>query len=301
MVAPLPQERTFKQEFDRTRLAAIRGDNFTIPEAANNNNLYAEDENTQAANNNRFFPSGSEDGILAQYPLGSPLPGAMDTNAIDPNNFSYLQQQARIAEGVDAPSLLPDDIAALPDPEYSTDEDPVTYGESLSALEQRAREAEDIESVQEASQDIRNKVQQATHQANEEFNKLIEEKVSRWFAKGAGNGSNATGSVGWDGFTSFTLSYLYLMARGLVSILSPETQAPQDLRTFSQGVRYNSQKLLHRLIPPYRPFREPGDFMYFLGAVILSILAICVTLAIFISIFSIAFFPFIAPGGPLFH
>ncbi|MEK9157097.1 MAG: hypothetical protein AAB448_03130 [Patescibacteria group bacterium] len=239
-----------------------------------------------AADNRQKFGYGSENNVVAQYPLGSPLPGAMDTNAIDPNNFSYIQQQARMAEGVDAPSLLPDDVAALPDPEYSTDEEPVTYRESLGALQQQAREAEDIEGAQSISQNIRNKINQASDQAAEEMKKLMKEKTSRWVAKGAGNGGNALDSVGWDAWIVFACTYLYLMARGVVSVLSPESQP-------STG----AQKMLHTVFPPYRPLREPGDFLYFLFVCVISVIIVCVVIAVLVAIMNLFLFPFFTLNG----
>lgn len=300
MAAPLPQERTFKQEFDRTRLAAIRGDNFEIPGAANNSNFFGDSGvNEEPANNDRHFSSGSEDGILAQYPLASPLSGGVDTAAIDPNNFSYLQQQARMKEGIGAPSLLPDEIANLPDPEFSTEEDPVSYRESLRSLEGQARNAEDIESVQAASGAIQKKVNDAMQQFTEELKRLAKEKTSRWTAKIVGNGGSAVDSVGWDGWITFCLTYVYLMARGVVSVLSPETQAPQDLGSFKDSVQYNMKQVLHTAIPPYRPLKEPMDFLYFLFLLVITVIIICVVMAAFITIANLYLFPLFMPGGPM--
>ncbi len=291
MVASLPQEQRFKQDFDRTRLAAIRGDRFSVPLGANNSNFFEDnsENNGEPANNDRFFSQGSEDGILAQYPLASPLSGGMDTAAIDPNNFAHLQQQARMKEGIGAPSLLPDEIANLPDPEFSTEEDPVTYDESLRSLEGQARNAEDIESVQAFSNAIRKKMNDATQQYTEELKRLAKEKISRWTAKIAGNGSNAVDSFGFDAWITFCLTYIYLMARGAVSVLFPETQAPQNLGSFKDALQYNAKQALHILIPPYRPLREPGDFLYFLLLFIISILIACLVIAIFITIASIIY------------
>lgn len=286
MVAPLPQERVFKQVFEQNRLAAIRGDNFTIPEAANNTRFFSEDENEPAANTVQAFSEGSEDGILAQYPLASPLPQTMAGAALRPKSFSSTQQQARIAGGVDAPSLLPDDVAALQDPEYTTEEEPVTYGESLAALEQQARGAEDIEEAGAISQLIRRKASQAMDQFSEEMNEIIKEKASRLVAKSIGNGGNALGSAGWDGWITFIGTSIYSLARAGVSILSPETNT-------------GAQKMLHTLIPPYRPFKEPGDFAYFVGGVTLGLLIFCLVISFFVVIVHFVFFPLFMPGGLL--
>lgn len=287
MVAPLPQEqRALKQEFDRKRLAAIRGDTFAIPEPANNTRFFGEDENEPAANNVQAFSEDSEDGILAQYPLASPLPQAMPGATLHPKSFSSTQQQARIAEGVDAPSLVPDEVAALQDPEYSTEEEPVTYGETLGALEQQARDAEDIEEAQAIGQLIQRKASQATDQFSEEMNNLIKEKASRLVAKGIGNGGNALDSVGWDGWIVFTATCIYSLARAGVSVLSPETNT-------------GAQKMLHTLVPPYRPFREPGDFAYFVGGATIGLLIVCLVIAYCVVTIQVVFFPLFMPGGLL--
>lgn len=286
MIAPLPQERAFKQVFDRNRLAAIRGDNFTVPEVTNNTHFFSEDENEPAANNIYSFSEGSEDGILAQYPLTSPLSQTMTEATLRPKSFSSTQQQARIAGGVDAPSLLPDNVAALQDPEYATEEEPVTYGESLAALEQQARGAEDIEEARAIGRLIKQKASQATDQFAEEMNKIIKEKASRLVAKSIGNGGNALGSVGWDGWITFIGTCIYSLARAGVSILSPETNTGR-------------QKILHTFIPPYRLFREPGDSGYFLVMVTLGLLIFCLILAFFAVIVHFVFFPLFMPGGLL--
>lgn len=294
MAAPLPQEQRFKEDFDRTRLAAIRGDSFSVPIGANNSNFFEGDGGDgESANNDRYFSSGSEDGILAQFPLASPLSGAMDTAAIDPNNFSYIQQQARMNEGIGAPSLLPDDVADLPDPEFSTEEDPVTFGESLRALEGQARNAEDLESAQAAGGAVRKKMDDAIEQAAEKLKAMAKEKASRWTAKAAGNGSNAVDSVGWDAWIVFALTYIYLMARGVVSLLVPESSNIGD----GNAAANMAKKGLHAVLPPYRPLREPGDFLYFLFLFVITVIIICVVIAVLIAVVNLFLFPLFMPGG----
>lgn len=296
MVASLPQERTFKQEFDRTRLAAIRGDSFSVPLGANNSNFFEGDEGdtSEAANNDRFFSQGSEDGILAQYPLTPSLSGGMDTAAIDPNNFSYLQQQARMKEGIGAPSLLPDDVASLPDPEFSTEEDPVTFGESLGYLEQRARGAEDIEEVQAASGAVQRKIEEASNQFEEEIKRMAKEKMSRWTAKGVGNGGNALDTAPALAWIVFAITYCYLMARGVVSLFVPESSVVGQGKPLINA----GKKALHAFFPPYRPLREPGDFAYFLWLFFLTCIIVCQEIAIYVVIahvFLIPLIPFFTP------
>jgi hypothetical protein len=103
--------------------------------------------------------------------------------------------------------------------------------------------------------------------------------------------------VGWDAWIVFALSYLYLMARGAVSVLSPETQAPQDLGSFRDAVQYNAKQVLHAAFPPYRPLREPGDFAYFLFLFVISVLIVCVVVGIFIAVVNVFLFPIFMPGG----
>ena len=296
MAALSRKEREFEREFRQNHLATLRGDNFSVPLGANNSNFLGDDgENKKAANNNRSFPPDSEDGILAQYPLASPLSGSIDPAAIDPNNFSYIQQQARMQQGIGAPSLLPDDVANLSDPEVSTAANNVTFYESLQALEAQARDAEDIEEVQAAQSAVQQKIRAAIDQYTEMMQEKLRETTQRWMAKIAGNGTSITGSTGWDGFISGTLSYLYIMTRGAVTILSPESQAPEDFQT--QGVRYTETKILHTWFPPYR-LREIGDFFWFCFLCVMSLLVVCIVSAVLLTIMGIFLFPLI-PGGTI--
>ncbi len=116
----------------------------------------------------------------------------------------------------------------------------------------------------------------------------LKAKYSRDVAKGASNGANATGSVGWDGFISFATTYLHMMARAVVSILSPEPSDPESASP--------SQKMLHTFIPPYRPLQEPGDFLYFLSLLAISAFIITVILMVILLILSIFLFPVLVPG-----
>lgn len=295
------QEKMFKRTFNENRLAALRGDTLGIPEAANSNDFFEEEGDfpQEAANNNRFFSSESEDGIMAQYPLAPATPNEPAHVDMNPESFSRNQQQARRAQGIGAPSLLPDDIAALPDPEYSTEDDVVTFGDTLDALQGQADQAEDIEEVQALSGALQRKMNEAGDQAAERMKEWMQEKMSRWTAKGVGNGANAADSVGWDAWITFCVTYLYLMARGAVSVLSPETQAPPDLQSFRDAVQYNAQKALHTVFPPYRPLLEPFDFLYFLFLLVMSVLIVCIVLAVFIGIVNFILFPLFIPGGPL--
>lgn len=309
MVAPLPQERQFKQEFDRNRLAALRGDSLSLPsanntnfldddsgqEAANTADFFEDSAPDDAANNSRFFAPDSEDGILSQFPTRSSVktPELQEEDIPDPVGFARIQQQARMAQGINAPELISPEAAELPDPEYSTEEETVTYGESLNTLAGQAAQAETLEEARGVQAAMQNKAQQAVDAANDRLQEWLKEKGSRWLAKGIGNGSNAVDSLGWDGWIVFVISYLYLMARGFVTVFVPEPTNAQD-----DGMGgYALKKGLHTLLPIYRPLREPGDFGYFLAAFIVTVIIIGVLIAALIILVNIVALPAFMPGA----
>lgn len=294
MVAPSPQERDHKRTFNQARLAAIRGDALSFPQ------LDDEEEPVQQTVRGlpnlapRIFPRDSEDGLLTQLaPVRTPEMNASNEEAVpDPSTFSFLQQQARMAEGIGAPEFLDPETASLPDPEYSTEDEAVTFGESLAAITEEAQAADSFEEAQRARHAFAQKMHQAMYAEAEKLREYLKEQASRLTAKVVGNGSNAVDSVGWDGWITFMLSYIYLMARGLVSIISPENTTPHDLSVFAQGTNYSFQKGLHILIPPYRPLREPGDFLYFLFLLVMSTIILAAIIVIAVLFITFAAFPF---------
>lgn len=277
MVAPLPQEKNYQRELHLARLAALRGDSFGIP---------AVSEQEEMADATRFVRPDSEEGLVEQYPQDSP--SADDPSLRNPADFSFYQRQARRAAGVGAPSLLAPEIEALPDPDASMEEDEITYAESLRALEQEAQEAENLEEAQAAGGALRAKMQQAQAQYADQLQQFLKEKTTRWTAKGIGNGVNALDSVGWDGWITFIMSYFYLMARGCVTIFSPEPSDPANAPP--------SQKALHAFIPPYRPLQEPGDFLYFLFLFVMSLLIVVALVTFAILLLNVVLFPAYLPG-----
>ena len=305
MVAPLPQERLFKREFDMNRLAALRGDSLEIPEyeddfeeAANNDQYLNQPTPLDGANNDRFFARDSEDSLLAKYPQAEPeTPEYANNPGLDPANFSMLQQQARMDAGIGAPEILSPEASEMLDPEYSTDEAPVTYGESVGALQGLAQRAMELEEVQNIAGEIRSKSKEAVDKAAEELQQKVREQTRRWIAKALGNGGNASDIFSWDFWIVFAITYISLMARGVVSVLSPESSLPQDFSTFKQGMQYTTTKAIHAILPPYRPFREPGDFAYFLLFFVGSLLAVVIVLGILITIVNVVLLPIFMPGA----
>lgn len=298
MVAPLPQERLFKREFDQTRLAALRGDSFQFPDIDDTSD--AEQTPDSASDDfspidtpetRRFFARDSEDGLLRQYPQAASTIAPDDDSVLDPANFAFMQRQAQMQAGIGAPELLPPEAADVLDPEYSTEDEPVTYGESVGALQGLAQRAMELEEVQAISGEIREKSKEAVDRAAEELQKVVKEKTNRLLAKGIGNGGNVSDIFSWDFWIVFAITYLYLMARGAVSLLSPESNLPQDFATFKAGARYATTKALHVLFPPYRPLLEPVDFAYFMGMFIASV----ILLGLIVTFFVLFIFPMILP------
>jgi hypothetical protein len=289
MVAPLPQERNYKREFDASRLAALRGDRFTVPSSGDAQNpqdspSFPEDEAASPAD--RFYSPDSEESLVSQFPQSPPSPE--EDLSLAPEDFAYRQRQAQMAAGIGAPSLLPSEVEDLPDPELSSEDEEITFGDTIRDLERQAAMAEDIEEAQVAGGALRNKMQQAMDQYAEQLAQKALEKTSRWTAKGLGNGSNAVDSVGWDGWITFAVSYVYLMARGFITVLSPEPANAADASP--------SQKALHTVFPPYRPLQEPGDFLYFLFLFVMTVIILMLVLTAIIMFVNIALFPVYMPG-----
>lgn len=303
MVAPLPQERLFKREFDQARLAALRGDSFQFPDLDDVSSEQMPDSATDdfspidTPETRRFFARDSEDGLLRQYPQATSATAPDDDSALDPANFAFMQRQAQMQAGIGAPELLPPEAADVLDPEYSTEDEPVTYSESVGFLAQRARESEELEESRFFGQEAQNKAKEAIDQAAAQLEQKVKEQTNRWIAKGVGNGGNAVDSVGWDGWITFAVTYLYLMARGFVSVLSPESSLPSNVGDFKQGVQYAATKGIHILFPPYRPFREPGDFLYFLAALVLTVIVVGMLLTALIILVNIVLLPVFMPGA----
>jgi hypothetical protein len=116
----------------------------------------------------------------------------------------------------------------------------------------------------------------------------LKAKYGRAFVQyfdGVANGGSSTGA---DGFISFAVTSIHMMARAAVSILSPEPSDPESASP--------SQKMLHTFIPPYRPLQEPGDFLYFLSLLVISAFVITVILMVILLILSIFLFPVLVPG-----
>jgi hypothetical protein len=292
MVAPLPQERDYKREFDQTRLAAIRGDVLSFPRIDNEEEVVQQTGGGLPDLAPRVFARDSEDGLLTQLASArAPALNASYEEAIpDPSAFSFLQQQARMAEGIGAPEFLAPETAALPDPEYSTEDETVTFGESLAAASEQFQEANSVEDAQQAQAAFKQKMQQAMDAKLEKLRELIKEKTSRWTAKGIGNGSNAVDSVGWDGWITFTLTYIYLMARGFITVFVPKPTNMED-----DGMAgYAVKKGLHVIIPEYRPLMEPWDFLYFLFLLVISVIIVVILIAAIVLFINIAAVPFFA-------
>lgn len=297
MVAPLPQERNYKREFDASRLAALRGDRFTVPSSGDAQNpqdspSFPEDEAASPAD--RFYSPDSEESLVFQFRQSPPSPE--EDLSLAPEDFVYRQRQARMAAGIGAPSLLPPEVEALPDPELSSEnmellnyqKEEITFGDTIRDLERQAAMAEDIEEAQVAGGALRKKMQQARDRYAEQLAQKALEKTSRWTAKGLGNGSSAVGSVGWDGWITFAVSYVYLMVRGIITILYPEPTNAADASA--------TQKALQLLFPPYHPLQEPADFLYFLCLFVMSVTVFKLVLIAIIMFANIALFPVYMPG-----
>lgn len=277
MAASSPQQRAFGRELHTNRIAALRGDSLSIPTLGENTNILSDKE----ANNNRFYDQQSEDNILAQYPLASPFAaGGIDTSLSDPRDFARTQQQNRIEQGINAPQFLPPAYTDLPDPDLSTPEQTITYEESVQDLADQVAQAEDFETAQQARSAFRNKINQAANEGLQRGAELIKEKTSRYTAKLAGDGSNLADMVGWDGFITFTISYIYLCARACISLLSPERK---DMSF--------SQKALHTIIPPFRPIREPVDFLYFIFSTVMVSIVVSSLFIVAVVVFYFVLFP----------
>lgn len=292
MASPNAQERSYRNQFNRNRFAAIRGNSLErdLPiDSANNNDSFTEDSEQESANNARFFSEDSEDGILANY-RPQEKPSEQETESTEPEYFAQNQQRARIAQGGGTRGFL-SEAASLPDPEYTPedadDDDVVTFEESLAAFEDEAREAETIDEARAIGNAWRGKAQQALDAEAQRAAEMAKEYTSRLLAKTVGNGTNAVDSAGWDGWISFILSYIYIMARGAVSTLVPENSAPPDLSSFVSGAKYTANKALHLIIPPYRPLREPGDFGYFLFMFIASTIIAVMIIGVFVTFIAV--------------
>ncbi len=259
MVAPLPREIDFKKEFDAARRKAAGG-------------------------NIAFSPSSELEDFTDEGTSAAQL---------DPANFNLSQQQERMRQGIGAPALLPEDIAALPDPDYADangdDEDPITYGDSLNELEAEAREAENIEEVQAVGEAMRTKQEEAFAQAAEKKAEEERRKMHQDLVKAISNALAAVGISGFDGWITEVFTLLYKAARALVTIFAPESLTGDDS---------DALKKLHANIPPYHPLQKPGDFV--LGIGVLFVIGIIVTFLIlfFLFIASVTLFPILSIVKP---
>lgn len=285
MVAPLPQERLFKREFDMNRLAALRGDMFTVPDV---DEAEEEPETARSAaaddfspidtpETRRFFARDSEDALVQQFLQASPEVEDVYDPTLDPANFARMQQQARMAEGIGAPELLDPEIAELPDPESSTSEEIVTYGESVAAADQAVRSAPDAESRQQAGNVLYAKLGKVADAEVEIAAKKIRDKFAQMSLKW---GPNAAGTLdeGQALFIVKFLTWLYGLARAVVTLFSGalETEdTPQDVT----GVAKNAAKKgIKTLFPVFRPLAAPVDFATFLFNSIIILLIVALTM-----------------------
>lgn len=253
MVAPLPQEINYKREFDAARREAAGGNIVFSP------SLELED----------FTDEGAS------------------AAASDPLQFNEYQRRARMEQGIGAPALLPEDIAALPDPEYADvgdDEDPITYGDSLNELEAEAREAEDIEEVQAVGEAIRTKQEEAFAQAAEKEAEESHRKMHQAAVKAITNGAGAVGIAGFDGWITEALTFIYKAARAVVTLFAPPSLTGDD---------GDAKKKLHAFIPPYHPLQQPEDFLQGIGAAVAIGIIVVFLIVGFLFMAYLQLFPFL--------
>lgn len=149
-----------------------------------------------------------------------------------------------------------------------------------AALEEQARDIEDIEELEP----IRTRMSALRSQASEMIAKQVsseaKEKGSRWVAKILGHGGNAidTADLGMaDLAIVWTTTFLYDLGRGVVSIFIPK---PSANASFQEDV---TKQTMHLLFPPYK-LTEPGDLLYFIVECIVAGLVMTALLSIVVII-----------------
>lgn len=184
----------------------------------------------------------SENAIFEQYreedgAFGQP----QDAWSVGGKNFQLAQQQARIQAGVNLPEYLPSDAGSMNDPQYSTEDNPVSYNDTLADLQaQNAATNDPVEALR-----LRNEFQDTIGDAVESRENALagfaKEKISRWIATSSGGISDAIGSTGLDAGVLTTANFFYsVLGRGAVTVLMPKTDG-------EDGV----QQAVHTVLPTY--------------------------------------------------